>query len=129
MFKELDLRDWLKQCALLNPGRVFTAGQCAREIGMSVNTAKKYLRKFASEGTFLETNQYELSNGIVATYYTFNQEDCPHVETITKSWIASGDIISTQYVCCGCGKIVRWTDQQNYYAGWVGASDVITERI
>jgi len=47
---------------------------------------------------------------------------CAHEETLTRGWIASGDIVHTQHICAGCGEITKWTSHQNWYRGWEGAT-------
>lgn len=127
MFKERQVIEWAKETLQRNHIAVFTAGQCAKGCNVSVNTAKKYLKKAVSDGGWMAVYYEELPNGVTVAIYCAS-DGCEHAETITRGWIASGDIINTQYICRDCGKVVRWTEQQNAYAGWVGSTSEIKER-
>lgn len=71
MFKEQQVIEWAHEMARKRPERAFTAGECAREAGVSVNTAKKYLKKLVSESDWLYDFLVEMRNGITATCYAF----------------------------------------------------------
>lgn len=71
MFKEQQVKQWANNMARSRPERSFTAGECARESGVSVNTAKKYLKRLVVESDWVYDFAVELRNGIVATCYAF----------------------------------------------------------
>jgi len=71
MFKEDAVRDWARGVFSSRPYRSFTAGEAARESGVSRNTAKKYLDKMAREDLGLYSWLYQMNNGLVATLYSF----------------------------------------------------------
>lgn len=54
---------------------------------------------------------------------------CGHSETVSRAWIASGDIINTQEICTDCGEVVAWTERQNSYAGWVGSDGTVRNKL
>lgn len=49
-----------------------TAGEVAKRAKVSVNTAKKYLKKIVAEGIGIYDYAVQMNNGIVATYYAFD---------------------------------------------------------
>ena len=71
MPKENTVREWCKRMFSERPYRSFTAGEVAREAGVSTNTAKKYLKKMVSEDLGVYDFLYEMRNGLVATIYAF----------------------------------------------------------
>jgi len=72
MEKRNKVVDWLHGMADTRPYRSFSAGECARESGVSVNTAKKYLRSLVRESAWLYDYSVEMRNGLVAKFYAFN---------------------------------------------------------
>lgn len=62
---------WVRKQFTERPYRCFSAGECAREAGVSVNTAKKYLRELVTGEYGVYDVQVELRNGIVMTCYAF----------------------------------------------------------
>lgn len=71
MEKRNQVVEWVKRQFSERPYRSFSAGECARESGVSVNTAKKYLREMVKQGVGIYEFLYEMRNGLVATIYGF----------------------------------------------------------
>lgn len=65
---------WLKQCRKLNQetGQAFTAGQLAKAVGQSTNTAKKYLKKLVSTGE-VRVATWTFPNGVIGKIYAVRE--------------------------------------------------------
>jgi len=74
MGKEYDVREAVK--ALFTEKRYYsaTAGEIAKRAKVSTNTAKKYLRKIVSENVGVYDYAVQLNNGLVATYFAFDNK-------------------------------------------------------
>lgn len=72
MGKEYDVREAVK--AIFTERRYYsaTAGEVARKAKVSVNTAKKYMRKIVSENIGIYDYPVQMNNGAIATYYAFD---------------------------------------------------------
>lgn len=67
--------EWLNARFDAEVRRSFTAGECARAAGVSVNTAKKWLYHIASvPGAMLEYWDTPMANGKIATSFNFTEE-------------------------------------------------------
>jgi len=71
MEKRNQVVEWAKRQFKERPYRSFSAGECARESGVSVNTAKKYLRELVRQEVGVYDFLHEMRNGLVATIYAF----------------------------------------------------------
>lgn len=67
--------DWLNARFHSGAFRPFTAGQAAKGAGVSINTAKKYLRALCRvPGAMLAYGEKTCPNGIIAQSYYFTDE-------------------------------------------------------
>lgn len=71
MEKRDQVMEWAKRQFSERPYRAFSAGECARESGVSVNTAKKYLREMVKQELGIYYFLHEMRNGLAATIYAF----------------------------------------------------------
>lgn len=66
--------EWLDTRFQSEVRRAFTAGECARSCGVSVNTAKKWLSWMTAGGCdYLGVRSKRLANGIFAIEYYFTE--------------------------------------------------------
>lgn len=80
-----------------------SAAQVARAMGVSRNTARKYLSCLVKTGQAVDT-QVELRNGVTATYYSVvthhGAQYCQHAHTeVTEA--STGEIF---WYCLDCGE-------------------------
>ena len=72
MKHEYEVREAVKRLFTAKRYYSATAGEIARLANVSKNTARKYLKKIVSESIGIYDYAVQMNNGIVATYYAFD---------------------------------------------------------